>query len=202
VTRPALPGPDQTAATLADRNVRLFVAFRILFNIRFYYPVFMVMFLRYGITLEQFGLLNAVWAAVIVLLEVPSGALADLVGRRALLVAAAVMMALEMLLLAVVPVASVWVLPALVLNRILSGAAEAFASGADEALAFDSLKAAGREGEWPRVLERLMQFGGLATIVAMVSGSLVYSPDLFNALGNWLGRSPGLTAADTFRLPV
>jgi MFS family permease len=203
VTSPALPRPDQTAAgALADRNVRLFVAFRILFNIRFYYPVFMVMFLRYGITLEQFGLLNAVWAAVIVLLEVPSGALADLVGRRALLVAAAVMMALEMLLLAVVPVASVWVLPALVLNRVLSGAAEAFASGADEALAFDSLKAAGREGEWPRVLERLMQFGGLATIVAMVSGSLVYSPDLFNALGNWLGRSPGLTAADTFRLPV
>jgi len=202
VTCPALPGPDQTAAALADRNVRLFVAFRILFNIRFYYPVFMVMFLRYGITLEQFGLLNAVWAAVIVLLEVPSGALADLVGRRALLVAAAVMMALEMLLLAVVPVASASVLPALVLNRVLSGAAEAFASGADEALAFDSLKAAGREGEWPRVLERLMQFGGLATIVAMVSGSLVYSPDLFNALGDWLGRSPGLTAADTFRLPV
>lgn len=194
--------PAADPAALADRNVRLFVAFRILFNIRFYYPVFMVMFLRYGITLEQFGLLNAVWAVVIVLLEVPSGALADLVGRKALLVAAAVMMALEMLLLAVVPVGSAWVVPALVLNRILSGAAEAFASGADEALAFDSLKAAGREAEWPRVLERLMQVGGLATIVAMISGSLVYSPDLFNALGEWLGRPFGLTAADTFRLPV
>jgi len=194
--------PETAAGALADRNVRLFVAFRILFNIRFYYPVFMVMFLRYGITLEQFGLLNAVWAVVIVVLEVPSGALADLVGRKALLVAAAIMMALEMLLLAVVPVGSVWVVPALVLNRVLSGAAEAFASGADEALAFDSLKAAGRERDWPRVLERLMRFGGLATIVAMITGSLVYSPDLFNALGEWLGRSPGLTAADTFRLPV
>ena len=31
------------------------------------------------------------------------------------------------------------------INRILSGAAEAFASGADEALAFDSLKAAGKD---------------------------------------------------------
>ncbi|NBS33897.1 MAG: MFS transporter, partial [Planctomycetia bacterium] len=171
-------------------------------NIRFYYPVFMVMFLRYGITLEQFGLLNAAWAIVIVLLEVPSGALADLVGRKALLVAAAVMMALEMLLLAVVPTESAWVLPALLLNRVLSGAAEAFASGADEALAFDSLKAAGREGDWPRVLERLMQFGGLATIVAMITGSLVYSPDLFNTVGSWLGRSPQLTFAETFRLPI
>jgi len=194
--------PEALTTAVADRNVRLFVAFRILFNIRFYYPVFMVMFLRYGITLEQFGLLNAAWAVVIVLLEVPSGALADLVGRKALLVAAAVMMALEMLLLAIVPVDSSWVLPALLLNRVLSGAAEAFASGADEALAFDSLKAAGRDNEWPRVLERLMQFGGLATIVAMITGSLVYSPDLFNTVGVWLGQSPGLTFADTFRLPV
>jgi len=176
--------------------------FRIFFNIRFYYPVFMVMFLRYGITLEQFGLLNAVWAVVIVLLEVPSGALADLVGRKALLVAAATMMALEMLLLAIVPVDSAWVLPALLLNRVLSGAAEAFASGADEALAFDSLKAADRETEWPIVLERLMQVGGIATIVAMVTGSLVYSPDLFNAAGVWLGLPLNLTSEDTFRLPI
>ncbi len=194
--------PAASPTAIADRNLRLFMAFRILFNIRFYYPVFMVMFLRYGITLEQFGLLNAVWAVVIVLLEVPSGALADLVGRKALLVAAATMMALEMLLLALVPVGSAWVLPALLCNRILSGAAEAFASGADEALAYDSLKAANRETEWPRVLERLMQVGGIATIIAMVSGSLVYSPDLFNAAGAWLGRPLGLTIADTFRLPV
>ena len=194
--------PAASPTAIANRNLRLFMAFRILFNIRFYYPVFMVMFLRYGITLEQFGLLNAVWAVVIVLLEVPSGALADLVGRKALLVAAATMMALEMLLLALVPVGSAWVLPALLCNRILSGAAEAFASGADEALAFDSLKAANRETEWPRVLERLMQVGGIATIIAMVSGSLVYSPDLFNAAGAWLGRPLGLTIDDTFRLPV
>lgn len=198
----SLPNSDPAAAAIARRNVGLFMAFRILFNIRFYYPVFMVMFLRYGITLEQFGLLNAIWAVVIVLLEVPSGALADLLGRRALLVAAAVMMALEMLLLAVVPLGTAWVLPALVLNRVLSGAAEAFASGADEALAYDSLKASGREADWPRVLERLMQFGGLATILAMITGSLVSSPEVPNAVAEWLGYPLGLTLGDTFRLPV
>ena len=194
--------PQFSADKTAKRNVRLFMAFRILFNIRFYYPVFMVMFLRYGITLEQFGLLNAVWAVVIVLLEVPSGALADLLGRKALLVAAAIMMTLEMLLLAVVPIGSSWIFPALLLNRILSGAAEAFASGADEALAFDSLKAAGKDGDWPRVLERLMQVGGLATIFAMITGSLVYSPDLIQAVTHWTGSSWQFTLDDTFRLPV
>ncbi|MHC4487510.1 MAG: MFS transporter, partial [Planctomycetota bacterium] len=71
------------------RNIRLFIAFRVFFNCRFYYPVFTILFLDYGLSLEQFALLNAAWAATIVLLEVPSGALADTQGRRNLLVFAA-----------------------------------------------------------------------------------------------------------------
>ena len=197
----AVPGPPSDGAA-ADRNVALFVAFRILFNARFYYPVFMVMFLDFGITVEQFGILNAVWAAAIVLLEVPSGALADLVGRRRLLVAGAGLMVCEMLVLCLVPVPSPWVLPALFANRILSGVAEAFISGADEALAFDTLLASGRAGEWPRVLERLMQWGGVVTVAAMIMGSLVYDPGFLNAAAAWCGLSGGLTQADTFRLPI
>jgi MFS family permease len=194
--------PQADVGALARRNATLFVAFRILFNVRFYYPVFMVMFLDFGITLEQFGILNAVWAAAIVALEVPSGALADLVGRRRLLVASAGMMVVEMLLLCLVPVPSGWVFPALLLNRIVSGVAEAFASGADEALAYDSLAAAGRAAEWPQVLERLMQAGAVVTIAAMVVGGLVYDPRPLNALSRGLGLPATLTAADTFRLPI
>lgn len=199
-----MPPPDSPAPPFAaaERNVRLFVAFRILFNARFYYPVFMVMFLDFGITVEAFALLNAVWAAAIVLLEVPSGALADLIGRRRLVVAGAALMVLEMLLLVLVPVPSAWVLPALVANRILSGAAEAFISGADEALAFDSLAAAGRTADWPKVLERLMRAGGLVTIVCMVTGSLVYDPGPLDALMRSIGLAGSLTRATTFRLPI
>ena len=65
-----------------ERNVRRFILFRVLFNARFYYPVFAILFLDLGLTPEQFALANTVWAVAIVLLEVPSGALADLVGRR------------------------------------------------------------------------------------------------------------------------
>ena len=178
------------------------MAFRILFNVRFYYPVFMILFLDFGITLEQFGLLNAAWAAAIVLLEVPSGALADLVGRRRLLVAAGVLMVVEMLALCLVPVPSVWVFPALLLNRVVSGVAEAFASGADEALAYDSLVAAGRAEAWPRVLERMMQVGAIVTMTGMVTGSLLYKPEPLNAVAAAMGLPATLTAADTFRLPV
>lgn len=33
-------------------NVRLFVLFRLFFNARFYYPVFTILFLDYGLTIE------------------------------------------------------------------------------------------------------------------------------------------------------
>ncbi len=194
--------PAASESLRDDRNVVLFITFRVLFNARFYYPVFMILFLDFGITLEEFGLLNAIWAAAIVLLEVPSGALADLLGRRSLLVAAAGLMVVEMLLVCLVPVPSSWVFPALVLNRIVSGAAEAFASGADEALAYDSLQAAGRSHLWPRVLERLMQVGGAATIIGMAAGSLLYDPGPLNALATLCGLPARLTSADTFRLPL
>ena len=84
--------PSPHTSPFAIRNVRRFIAFRVCFNARFYYPVFAVLFLDFGLTLEQFALLNAVWAATIVLLEVPSGALADLMGRRNLLVVAGALM--------------------------------------------------------------------------------------------------------------
>lgn len=199
-----MPPPDSPALAFAaaERNVRLFVAFRILFNARFYYPVFMVMFLDFGISVEAFALLNAIWAAAIVLLEVPSGALADLIGRRRLVVAGAALMVIEMLLLVLVPVPSAWVLPALVANRILSGAAEAFISGADEALAFDSLAVAGRAADWPKVLERLMRVGGVVTIVCMVTGSLAYDPGPLDAVAQGVGFAGGFSRAATFRVPI
>ena len=47
------------SSPFAIRNVRRFIAFRVCFNARFYYPVFAVLFLDFGLTLEQFPLLNA-----------------------------------------------------------------------------------------------------------------------------------------------
>ena len=100
-------------------TVRWFVAFRVFFNARFYYPVFTILFLDFGLTLEQFAVLNAVWAATIVLAEVPSGALADVIGRRRLVLAAAVLMVVEMALLCFVPRGNVDLLFAVFLVLLL-----------------------------------------------------------------------------------
>ncbi len=185
------------------RNLKLFIAFRVLFNARYYYPVFAVIQLDYGLTLAQFAVLNAVWAASIVLLEVPSGALADRLGRRRMVVAAAGLMVLEMSLLAFVPLGNpTLVFWAWVLNRCLSGAAEASASGADEALAYDSIPEEQRAAVWPRVLTRLMALSSLAFIGAMLIGAAVYDSALVNRVLTWLGSQTHLAKETVIRFPV
>ncbi len=187
----------------AIRNVRLFIAFRVFFNARFYYPVFTILFLDFGLSLEQFALLNAAWAASIVMLEVPSGALADTFGRRNLLVVTGVLMVVEIGLLCLVPLGNASLLfMVFMINRVLSGAAEAAASGADEALAYDSLKKEGQAGDWPLVLEKQMRIQSMATIGAMSLGAAVYDPALMQGLVDWLGIGVSLTQQMTLRFPL
>lgn len=185
------------------KNIRLFVAFRVLFNARFYYPVFTILFLDYGLTIEQFSILNTVWAITIVCAEVPSGALADLLGRKRLLVLTSVLMISELSVIAFVPIASItFVFWAFLINRILSGLAEAMASGADEAIAYDSLVEEGNPEHWPRVLSVQMRVKALATILSTTIGALVYDPSIVNSVLAWAGFQGSLGQQTTMRFPV
>jgi len=181
------------------RNLPLFVAFRVLFHARFYYPVIGVLFLDLGLTLEQYAWLNVIWAVVIIVLEIPSGALADVIGRKRVVVLAAALMVAEMAVFAFAP-RGAWMFWLLVLNRILSGAAEACASGADEALAYDSLPEADRKTTWPRVLESLMRWKSGGFFIAMVSGAALFDQNLMSSLLGWTGWTPSAEA--TVRWPV
>ncbi len=184
-------------------DVRRFIAFRICFNSRFYYPIFTILFLDFGLTVDQFALLNAVWAGTIVLSEVPSGALADIIGRRRLLIFTGVLMVVEIAIIAVVPTGRMpLVFGAFLINRILSGLAEAAASGADEALAYDALERAGLEKQWGRVLEVQVRCQSVGFILSMVIGAAVYDPRLVQRALSWFGVEAALTQADTLRWPL
>lgn len=169
-------------------NARLFIWFRLLFNCRFYYPIFTVLFLDMGLSIGEFAALNVVWALTIVLLEVPSGALADQLGRRTLVVISGWLMVAEMAVLCLMPVGNhdgvLWLF---VLNRILSGAAEAAASGADEALTYDSLPAEERSTLWPRIMAKLSRASAIGFIITSISGGLFYDHGKVTAALTWLG---------------
>ena len=186
-----------------ERNLRNFTIFRLLFSARFYYPVFTILFLDLGLTLEQFSILNVIWAISIVFAEVPSGALADIVGRKNLLIFAAILMVLEMSLLTLATIIDPSILFLLMAgNRVLSGLSEAAASGADEALAYDSLCSLGREKDWPKVLEKTTQVVSMGFFISMILGAVVYDSTLINTMLDRLGVDWELNAIRTIRMPV
>jgi len=186
----------------AHRNVRLFVWFRILFNCRFYYPVLAVFFVDLGLSVSQFVILNVIWAVTIVLLEVPSGALADLIGRKRLVVASAALMIVEMALLVFAPRDGGMLLFTLcAINRILAGVAEAAASGADEALAYDSLDGENTDSQWEQVLSRLTRWQSLSMAAAMLIGAAVFDQNLMNGVTSAFGLSD-IPRNIVLRIPV
>ncbi len=187
----------------ADRNWRRFVLFRVLFNSRFYYPVLAIFFLDLGLSATEYTLLNFAWALAIVFTDVPAGVLADRMGRKPLVVAASVFMVLEMTLLVLAPShGGIVLLLCCLANRILSGMAEGMASGADEALVFDSLAERDRSGEWPRVLEQVMRWQGVGMVIAMLVGGAVYDPIFMGRLTTALGLNLHLVQSTTLRFPI
>lgn len=183
-----------------SKNPGRYVWFTTLYNARAYYPILAILFLDLGLTLDQYVMLNLVWAATIFLFEVPSGALADTLGRKSLLVAASVLMVVEMSCLLFAPKDGGWLLFSLcVANRFLSGLSEAAASGADEALAYDSLPENNREQAWDDVLAKAMRFRAVGFVIAMIIGSFAYDPSIVNRI---LPEGMAIGPAFAHRLPV
>jgi MFS family permease len=113
------------------------------------YPVYVLLFSDTGLSVGQISSLFVLWSATGIVLEVPSGAWADAVSRRLLLVLAPLLPAAGF---------ACWVLapsyPAFAVGFLLWGAGGALRSGALEALVFTELDRLGASDRYARVMGR------------------------------------------------
>ena len=123
-----------------DRQYYKFCAYGFLKNLRFYEPFLMLFFLDKGLSYAQIGGLYAVREVCINITEVPSGLIADALGRRLTMVASFLgyIAAFVTFYFAV----EYWML---FIAMAFYAFGEAFRTGTHKAMIFDYLQATGRE---------------------------------------------------------
>ncbi|MDI3341567.1 MAG: MFS transporter [Sphaerobacter sp.] len=124
--------PPSTAA----RTLRRFYLYRITWQAKFDSAIWIIYLQSRGYSLAEVGLAESAFHLAPVLLEVPAGSFADLVGRRWSLATSSLLVALSAALLWLAPS-----LPLVMLALFLSGASYSFVSGSDQAYLYDALGA-------------------------------------------------------------
>ncbi|WP_217164270.1 MFS transporter [Streptomyces sp. AC512_CC834] len=142
------------------------------------YPVYALLFSDTGLSVWQMSSLFALWSLTGVLLEVPSGAWADAVSRRLLLIIGPLLTAAGFALWVLVPSYG-----AFALGFVLWGAGGALGSGALEALVHDELDRAGAADRYARVMGRARAIGIAATMTAMGLAGPVFAWGGYDAVG-------------------
>lgn len=126
-------------------------------------PVLVLLLLQRGLTLGDIGLVTAVQGLVVLFLELPTGGLADALGRRPVLLLAAVIEAGAVALLVVADT-----VPLLVVVFALQGVYRALESGPLDAWYVDAAQAADPDAD----IEGGLAAGGVALGVAISLGTL------------------------------
>ncbi len=127
-----------------------------------------LLLLARGLTLVQISLIESIMIFTIFLMEAPTGVLADRVGRKwSIFCSTFLLMSAEFLFIFARDFN--WY----IVIALLTGTGFAFASGAIEALVYDSLPEEGREDAMKREMGRLGFYAQIAFVIAPIIGGLI-----------------------------
>lgn len=147
--------------------MRRFSLYGFLKNQRYFEPFLYLIFLEKGLSFFQIGVLVSIREATVVLTEVPSGALADVYGRRKSMVLSFVAYIASFLVFAVAGH-----VVALGVAMVLFGTGDAFRTGTHKAMIFSWLKLQGQERERTRFYGHTRSWSkygsAVSTIIATV----------------------------------
>lgn len=153
------------------------------------YPLYALLFADTGLSGSQISALFAIWSAVGVLAEVPSGAVADRFSRRGCLVAAGILQAAGYL---------GWVLlpgfAGFAAGFVLWGLGGSLISGAQQALLYDGLAAVGAQDRYAQVSGAVTAVQLGAQVPAAVAGTVLFATGGYRLVG-WVSVGVCLLAA-------
>lgn len=154
---------------ISKRNIILYYLVDFFDSLVFFIPVIYI-FLQGKINVAQIPFLFGYRYLIQLLMEMPTGAVADLLGKKLSIIIGFTINAVYFYLL--FNVNSFW---SFLLAYTLGGIGDAFISGAIDALVFDSLKQDDEEKKYRQVLARQNLFAQTGLIIAIVAGGFLYN---------------------------
>lgn len=151
------------------RNVLLYYAYSFLVGFYIATGTTVLFERRLGLSFSQIFTLDAMYMLMFILFEVPSGALADLIGRKKTMLAG-----LAILVLAAFVTGNAQNFTHLFLSFIIWAIGFSLISGSSEALIYDSLKS---EKRFHQVSGRALSFSVAGLALAGIAGPLLFSKD-------------------------
>jgi len=159
-----------TNQQIANHNIKVNYISNTVSSLLFLIPVWVAYELQY-ISLLQIPIIEAIIQGSQLILELPTGALADLWGKRTTVIFGYIISAIASVIYALSRSYDSFIIYALIM-----GLGQALVSGAREAWLYDSLKAADREDEFTKISSKgglMFQIGiATATVLGGIMGSI------------------------------
>jgi len=135
----------------------------------FFTPIIQIFFLDNNLTITKIAFLGVVWSLVRIILEVPSGILADKWGRKKVYAISSLFAIFQVVML--IYASNYW---HFFVASILSAVSYSFLSGTDTALFYDTLKQLKREDDFEKLWARQNLFQQIPLVIAFVSSGFLY----------------------------
>ena len=149
-------------------NIKRLIFINFCQRFHLYVHAYALLLLTRGLSLLQISLIESLVIGTIFVMEAPTGIIADRLGRKwSIACSTFLLMCAEFIFIFAQDFG--WY----VLIALLTGTGFAFASGAVEALVYDSLPAPGRDDGMKRAMGRLNSWGQIAFVISPIIGAVI-----------------------------
>jgi len=131
-------------------------------------PIVVLFFQENGLSLQQVMILQGIYSFMVAAMEIPSGYLADVFGRKHTMILGTIFCFLGFLVISLS--FNFWYF---FIGEIILGIGSSFISGADSALMYDSLAESKKEEEYTKVEGVAYGIGNFSEAIAGICGGLL-----------------------------
>lgn len=151
------------------RNIKVFYITEIARSLLFYVPIWVAYELQY-ITLAELPLIEATMLGIQLIMELPTGAFADLLGKKW-----TVFLGYLFFVFGGLVYIQARSFPIFLLYALLFGFGDSLISGAKEALLYDTVKGVGKEEQYAKIHSKFSLFVQIGLAVSMLIGGIMGS---------------------------